>query len=187
MKIHYIQPYSVEKNIGKAINDAIDQITEPLGDCEDDWIVLTDHDMMWLLPDSKAQVERILNTTDYGILGCMTNRIRSKEQLVGGLFNENDQIREHIKIAEKCRENAGDHIKPAYNCVAAFMMCFRVSVWTQIGGFVKGVINFDRLFCDEARKICNAKIGIMSGVYVFHGYRMWSNTPLKEYKHLIKT
>lgn len=182
MQIHYIQPYSTEKNIGKAINEAINRLLPCDGS---DWIVLTDHDMLWLLPDSKAQVERILRGTNYDILGCMTNRIRSVEQLVGGRFSEDDRIREHIRIAETCRANAGDHVKPATGVVAAFMLCFQVNLWVRVGGFVEGVLNFDTQFCWEAQKIAEARIGIMAGVYVWHSYRLMSKNPKAECKHLL--
>lgn len=183
MKIHYVSPFSCEKNIGGAINDAIEAIDySPF----EDWIVLTDHDVLWLLPGSKAQVERILAATTYDVLGCMTNRIRSREQLVGGLFNEDDRIREHIKIAETCRENAGDTIKECYSgVVAAFMMCFRVSVWEKVGGFEEGTVTFDSVFCRWAREL-GYKIGIMSGVYVWHSYRLNQKNPKSYIQHLVK-
>lgn len=186
MKIHYIQPFSVEKNIGGAINNAIAEIMSvQLAQEHDSWIVLTDHDMLWLLPDSKTQVEAILHETDYDILGCMTNRIRSKEQLYGGVFSEDDRIREHIRIAQVCRDNAGNLVKPANGPVAAFMMCFKYTIWHNVNNFVENVINFDKQFCDEARRICNAKVGIMQGVYVWHSYRLWSKNARQDHSHLL--
>lgn len=182
MAIHYISPFRTDKNIGKGINDAIQNLRY----APDDWIVLTDHDTLWLLPDSKAQVERILATTNFDILGCMTNRIRSPEQLIGGKFIENDSIRDHIVLAEKCRENAGDYVKEAHNAVAAFMLCFRVSVWHKVGGFVENVLTFDSEFCRQARLICKAKVGIMCGVYIFHIYRLMQKNPKNFIKHLTK-
>ena len=181
MNIWYISPYSTEKNIGGCINKTIKQLNA----APDDWIVHCDMDILWLLPDSKAQVERILAVTDFDILSCMTNRLRSPEQLIGGKFIENDHIRDHIEIARKCRENAGDYVKRANSVVAAFMMCFRVSVWEQVSGFVEGVLNFDTQFCWEAQKICEAKIGIMSGVYVWHSYRLEHKNPKQFIDHLL--
>lgn len=185
MNVHYIQPYSTEKNIGLAINEAIAQLYD-VREQIDCWIVLTDHDTLWLLPDSKAQVDRILHSTNFDILGCMTNRIRSPEQLINGRFIENDSIRDHIMLAEKCRENAGDYVKEAHNAVAAFMLCFRVSLWTRVGGFVENVLTFDSEFCREARVICQAKVGIMCGVYVWHSYRLDKKNPKSYIKHLEK-
>lgn len=185
MKVHYISPYRADKNIGLAINEAIAQLHDVYEglDC---WIVLMDHDMMWLLPDSKAQVERILMTTEYDILGCMTNRLRLPDQLVGGKFIDNDKVRDHIVIAEKCREMWGDQVKTATGVVAAFMMAFRVDLWQRVGGFVENVLNFDAQFCWEAQKIAEAKIGIMTGVYVWHSYRLNQINPKTYIKHLEK-
>lgn len=182
MNVHYIQPFRIDKNIGLAINEAIQNLRY----YPNDWIVLTDHDTLWLLPDSKAQVERILMTTEYDILGCMTNRLRLSDQLVSGKFIDNDKIRDHIVIAEKCREMWGDQVKTATGVVAAFMMAFRVDVWQRVGGFVENVLNFDTQFCWEAQKIGEAKIGIMTGVYVWHSYRLNQTNPKSYIKHLEK-
>lgn len=187
MSIHYICPYSTVKNIGGAINDAIEQIAGYPRDAENDWIVLTDHDMMWLLPDTKAHVEEILlsDNVNFDIMGCLTNRIRSKEQLYGNIFNQDDRIREHIKIAGHCWKNGENTVKPAQGSVAAFMMCFKVSTYHKIGGFDQDCITFDRRFCDEARRH-GMSIGIMQGIYVWHSYRLMSAKPFNECNHLIK-
>jgi len=185
MNVHYISPYRPDKNIGLAINEAVKALI-PGTVYYDEWIVHIDQDAMWLLPDSKAQVERILTATPYDVLGCMTNRIRSREQLVGGVFNEDDRIREHIKIAEACRANAGDMVKECYSgVVAAFCTCFRVSVWETVGGFEEGTITFDSVFCRRSREL-GYKIGIMSGVYIFHNYRLNQTNPKNYIQHLIK-
>lgn len=180
MRIHYIEPYAIDKNIGKAINEAVKHIQFDL----DDWITLTDHDMLWLLPDTKAHVEAILATTDYDILGCMTNRLRLPEQLVGGRFNEDDRIREHIKIAGECWRNAGPLVIDAKGVMAGVCLCFRVSVWAKVGGFVEDTLGFEWHFNFEARKM-GFKVGLMKGIYIFHSYRLWSNHAKTDCKHLI--
>lgn len=178
MKLHWISPYRVDKNIGAAINEAIMNLRY----CPDDWICLTDHDVLFLLPDSKAQIERILlSETEFDVIGCMTNRIRSREQLVDGIFDLDDRIRQHIKIAETLQSDA---VVAAKGVMAAFMLCFRVSVWEKVGGFTEGVINFDTLFNSACRN-AGFKIGLMKGVYVWHSYRIMSKVPLQDFTHLI--
>jgi len=184
MNIHYIQPYRADKNIGKAINDAIEQISAPPRDCDGHWVCLTDHDMMWLLPDTKAHVEEILYTTEYDVLGCMTNRLRSPEQLVGGRFNEDDRIREHIRIAGECWQNAGPMVVDAQGVMAGMMLCFRIRAWEAVGGFVEDTPCFEWHFDFETRKM-GFKVGLMKGIYIFHAYRLWSNHPKTDTKHLI--
>lgn len=180
MKIHFIEPYRTDKNISKAINEAVKAINYS----PDDWFCLTDMDMMWLLPDTKAHVEAILAETEYDILGCMTNRLRSPEQLVGGRFNEDDRIREHIRIAGECWKNAGPMVIDAKGVMAGFCLCFRVSTWVKVGGFVEDTLGFEWHFDFEARKM-GFKVGLMKGIYVFHGYRLWSKNPRQDCKHLI--
>lgn len=180
MTTHYISPFRQDKNIGKAINESVINLTADLND----WVIHCDHDTLWLLPDSKYQVERILQTTPYDVLGCMTNRIRSKEQLVGGYFNPDDHIRGHIEIAELVRAAAGDLVVDARGVMAAFMLCFRVSAWEKVGGFVEGAVNFDSIFNQMCRS-AGMRIGLMKGVYVFHAYRIMSRIPLQDVTHLI--
>src|SRR3954467_15008139 len=103
MKVHYISPYRTDKNIGKAINEAIMGLNASV----DDWVVHTDQDVLWLLPDSKSQLEEILLTTQYRILAPRMNRLGNDYQLVPGVFNVTD-IRQHIALAYRMsRENYG--------------------------------------------------------------------------------
>lgn len=180
MKTFYISPYRTDKNFGLAINEAVKAINY----APDDWFCLTDHDTLWLLPDTKAQIERILQTTPYDVLGCMTNRIRSKEQLVGGYFNPDDRIKEHIRIAELCQSAGRDMVVEAKGVMAAFMLYFRVSAWEKAGGFAEVAINFDTIF-NQACRAQGLRIGLMRGVYVWHSYRLQSRIPLQDVTHLI--
>lgn len=163
-----------------AINEAVKAIEFS----HDDWFCLTDHDTLFLLPDTKAQIAEILSVTDYDVLGCMTNRIRSAEQLIGGRFNEDDRIREHISIARGCQAVAGNTIVTARRPLGAFMLCFRASVFMKVNGFREGVLNFDSIFCREAVH-AGFHTGIMRGVYVWHSYRLGSVNPKQQTSHLI--
>jgi hypothetical protein len=175
--VHYIQPYSTEKNIGGAINKAIIQLNAPA----DDWICLLDHDVMWLLPDSKARLERILLTTDYDILGPVTNRLAMPYQLVSGMFDITD-IKTHIDVAKKLES---DTVEPYPHILAAFCLCFRVKTWQQLGGFKENDITFDLIFCLMAQK-SKMKLGLCVGIYLFHTYRMFADENPKYYiKHLL--
>lgn len=68
--------------------------------------------------------------------------------------------------------------------MAAFMLCFRVSAWEKVGGFVEGTVNFDTVFCGAVRA-AGLRIGLMRGVYIFHVYRIMSKIPLQDVAHLI--
>ena len=177
MKCHWISPYDRAKNIGGAINQAIEQLNA----ADDDFIILTDQDVLFLLPDTKAHIINILETTKYGILGCLTNRLGSTEQLVAGMFNE-DSISKHVNCAAAQWRICGPAIYPA-EIVAAMLMCFKVSTWRALGGFDENRINFDWLFCTRAPKK-GLKVGIMAGIYILHLYRYGSKDPVNDYKHL---
>lgn len=177
MLIHWISPFRKDKNIGKAINEAIEQLKP--GD--DDFIIHTDQDVLFLLPDTKAHIIDILETTTFDILGCRTNRLGSSTQRVHGMFNE-DSISKHISCAEALWKLHGSDTH-ATEVVAAMLMCFKVSTWRRLGGFYENRLNFDYLFCIRAPKI-GLKVGLMTGIYVMHLYRYGSKDSQNDIKHL---
>lgn len=176
MSVHYISPYAIDKNIGGAINKAIRQLNAS----DEDWIVLTDHDVLWLLPDSKARLERILSNTEYDILGPVTNRLAMPYQLASNMFDVVD-IKRHMEVAEMLQS---DVVEPYPHILAAFCLCFRVSTWKQLGGFKENDVTFDLMFSLMAQK-AGLKLGLMVGIYLFHAYRMWSDNPKLDIKHLL--
>jgi len=176
--LHFISPYRIDKNIGKAINDAIIQLNPK----SSDWVILQDHDIMWLLPDSKKQLEEILSNTNYDLLGPVTNRLAQRYQLAYGYFDQFD-IREHVKYAKRLQEANYSVIQSTPNILAAFCLCFRVSLWEKIK-FVENSLQFDSQFSITAKKM-GFKAGIMLGVYVFHSYRILSDNPTQDISHLI--
>lgn len=178
--VHYIQPYSTAKNIGGAINLAI----ESLVSSDDDWIVLLDHDVMFLRPDSKSQIEEILETTTFDILGPLTNRLAMPTQLVPFLFDEPNILR-HIEAANAQHRHQYGVVKQTPDNLAAMVLCFRIGTWKFLGRFAENTLTFDSTFCSRARRTY-LKLGIMAGVYVFHLYRMgFEGDPKKNYKHLL--
>lgn len=182
MKVHYIQPYNKQTppNIGGAINSAIKQLNSD----STDWIVLIDHDVMFLRPDSKAQLEEILSKTDFGVLGAVTNRLAQNYQLVQGMFDVFD-VREHILKANELHELNYGTVIHTHAVLAAFCLCFKVSTWQIIGGFREACLSFDSQFSITARKK-GFKTGIMTGIYVYHLYRSWSDHPKGDIKHLLQ-
>lgn len=175
--IHYISPYRKDKDIGRAINNAIEDLsTEP-----NDWIVHMDHDAMFLLPDSKAQLETILNSTDFDILGPVTNRLGTIGQTMHGMFEERDMLK-HVQLAQKVSDKKYGLVTKFERHLAAFCMCFKAVAWRDLGGFEENVLDFDVRFCKKAKEQ-GLKLGIMPGLYVFHLYRMGKD--VNDYSHLI--
>lgn len=178
--IHYIQPYSTAKNIGGAINLAIESLLTTDGD----WIVLLDHDVMFLRPDSKWQIETFLEKTDIHILGCKTNRLALPYQLEPGMFEETD-ILKHIAVANELFETRRWNYLITREPLAAMMLCFKVSTWKRLGRFDENILSFDTTFCNRAI-LSKLTLGVMLGVYVFHLYRMGIPGEARlNYKHLL--
>lgn len=177
--IHYISPFRCDKNIGLAINHAIEQ----LHGAAFDWVVHLDQDAMFLRPDSKAQLEHILNNTDYDLLGPLTNRLFQRYQLVPKMFDVYD-IREHVKVADLHHTEYYGKVTRTPNILAAFCLCFRVQTWGKLGRFTENSLQFDSSFSTAAHK-AKLKVGIMPGIYVFHGYRLHSSNPKEDIRHLL--
>lgn len=177
MTISYIQPYRTDLNIGLAINEAIANVRNS------DWIVLLDHDVLFLRPDSKAQLEHILHTTQYDLLGPCTNRLAQRYQLIQGMFDEPD-IRKHIEVANRLHEDHYGLVQSTPNVLAAFCLCFRKSVWDKIP-FRENSLQFDSQFSVHTKR-AGFKSGIMQGIYVFHAYRLLSSNPKDDIRHLLK-
>lgn len=182
MSINYIQPYDKNSppNIGGAINAAIKAtISGP-----DDWFVLLDHDCMFLLPDSKRQLEEILESTDFDILGPTTNRLASQTQLIPNTFELTDLLY-HLNCANERAKRAYGQVTRVYDPLAAFCLCFRRRTWTELGGFPENNIQFDYLFCSRALRD-GKRLGVCTGIYVFHLYRLWSEGDARlEISHLV--
>lgn len=179
MSVHYISAFDPLKNIGGALNKAIAQLNAD----DNDWICSTDMDILWLRSDSKSQLEHILNNTDYDLLGPLTNRLGTQNQLVPNIFNE-DSITRHIEIAKERHDIAYGEIMPYNKVLAAFCLCFRVKTWKLLGGFSENNIVFDTNFAQKAYEH-KLKSGLLIGIYVFHLYRWGSHKPSIDIKHLL--
>lgn len=178
--IHYIQPYTTDKNIGRAYNEAISLLPE---DC---WVGLIDHDAMFLRPDSKAQIDNIIREQGdkWAVLGVVTNRLAGTHQLYQNRFNDSGDIREHLAIADQCHNDHYGEVIPTNINLAGLCMLFRKSTWEVVGGFKENSIRLDSEFTDSVQAI-GGKLGIMKGVYMFHLYRMWSPDPVYMINHLL--
>lgn len=181
MKIHYSNPYSTEKNIGKALNEFCAIVPDG------DWICLQDGDMMYLTPDWGKQIEEVVKKhgRNYSLIGCMTNRLGRKIQRHNEVFSNDFDIRNHLKIAEELRDKNWSVVEDITKKrkIAGMFMLFPKSLWNKIK-FQENCINFDDRFCQDIIKV-KGKLGLMKGLYVFHCYRIWSDTPHLYVRHLL--
>lgn len=179
MTIHYIQPFALDKNIGKAYNEACALIPA------DDWICITDHDVMFLEPTTKNLIAHNVEKyrDKYRLFTCMTNRLAIGHQLHNNQRSDDPDIRNHMEIARERRQTIGDLVSPYRHDVAGFFLLFSTKTWAA-NPFKERSIYFDTIFATSVRRN-NGRVGLMEGVYVFHLYRFGQPDPEHKANHLI--
>jgi GT2 family glycosyltransferase len=168
--IYHFRPYSVDKQFADAINTHCNLVPNP-----DDWIVITDGDMMFLTPDWGVIIDRAIKDhgNEYDLLGCWVNRVNP----TSGQFNAKDhysvalaasQIEANITVTDK---------------IGGFFMCFKKATWDKVGGFKQNTKWVDIDFCNSITN-SGGKIGLINQLYVFHLYRPWAKNPATDSRHL---
>ena len=173
-----IQPYSQDKKLGKAYNDAMSWVPN------DKWVILMDYDAMFLTPDGIGHVEEYIRRfPDTGIFTCYTNRLHpmSKGQLWQDRCEDNADIRHHIRIAEEVKKGLYN-VTEIKNPIGGFCMVIKKETW------IKHRFS-ESLFClgvdnDFSKRVMagGQRVLRMDGVYVFHTYRLMNGYMDK--KHL---
>lgn len=181
-KVWYSNPYSTEKNFGKALNDFCELVPD------NDWICLQDGDMMYLTPDWGVQIEAAIKKygQNFSLIGCVTNRLSKHKpiQLVPGVDYDNHDMRYHyqkaLELKEKHYAEVEDITDKKY--IAGLFMLFPKRVWNKVK-FKENINYFDHQFSTDVIK-AGGRLGLMKGLYVYHLYRIWSDNPSKAREHL---
>ena len=176
--IYYFAPFDINKNIGRSHNEHCSLVPN-----SDDWICITDSDILFLLPNTKKQISDVIEKNDFQVYGCLTNRIASPHQQFDG-FSENTDILYHKKIAEKLQKESYFDVEETRINIAGFLMIFQKKIWEKYR-FSDNSIRFDSEFTGKVMKD-GGKLGVMKGVYVFHDYRLGQTSPKYYINHLIK-
>lgn len=166
MKLHVLTPYAIDKNLGRAYNEAMDMIPDG------DWACLIDYDVQFLTPDAIAHIhEYIKRNPSAGMLTCYTNRIGCKQQLLNGVFNESADMLQHIKLAV----NQQKHLYKTtalQSLTSGFLMVISKATWQQYKFDETGkCLGVDNQFAERLLK-AGKTILRMDGIYVFHSYRL---------------
>lgn len=168
MKVHILKPYAIDKNLGRAYNEAMRMIPDG------DWACLMDYDTMFLTPDCgkilHEYAEKFPNT---GMFTCFTNRIHplAADQLLKGVLINNTDVQYHLYLAEQQREKLYTVTK-LNKLVSGFLMMVNRSTWNDIQ-FTNDMkcLGVDNDYC--ARLLDNGRsIVRMDGMYVWHTYRL---------------
>lgn len=182
-KVWYSNPYSTEKNIGKAYNEFCDIVPN-----ENDWIVLQDGDICFLTPKWGQQIKETIKLygEEFDLITCLTNRLARNIQRYKGEFSENHDMKHHALIAKELEDNHWCEIEDITKSkkVAGLLMIFKKSLWNKVK-FNENDPAFDDTFSKELIKR-GCKFGLMKGLYVQHAYRILSENPIGDRSHLLK-
>lgn len=178
-KVWYSNPYSTEKNIGKALNEFCELVPDG------DWICLQDGDIAYLTPKWGKQIEDTIKKygDTFGLIGCMTNRLGRQIQRAGDL-NDHHDMQRHSEIAFEMENKHYAEVEDITDkrYVAGMFMLFPKSVWKECK-FPENNIAFDDAFSLSVIKK-GYRLGLMKGLYVYHLYRIWSDNPIRDRAHL---
>lgn len=178
--IWWFTPGRGDKNIGRALNDHCALVQN-----EDDWIVTRDGDTMFLPPFWAKQVEDIIEEhgTKYQLFIPVTNRVASLKQRPFPKDFENYDILYHNGVAKKLFEEHYKEVERYKGFPAGLMLVFQKKTWNKVK-FREDRIDFDTIF-GRSLMMNGYKIGLMKGLYVFHGYRIGQPNPMRYKEHLL--
>jgi len=179
--IYTFQPFSLDKEThGDTLNAHCAIVPN-----DEDWILILDYDAMILSPKTYHVIHKAIeNNPGTKIFGAMTNRIGLHSNLIGKQPDPNDEIKRHIRMAEKLANDfPNGETKPAMVCPGFFML-FQKAYWKE-NNFQRPIENeygllFDLAFSRPAKE--NFGIKIIKGAYIWHSYRiMQSNYANKDH------
>ena len=176
MHIYYGIPYALDKNLGAEYNRYMNLL--PNGD---DWMVITDGDIM-LFDDFGHQIAEVIKKIpDAGLITCYTNRIaKNKAQLYEV---DSTDILVHRVIAKKVNKESRGQYRKINQRVSGFLMAIQKKTWKEVGKFPEipnKILDIDGLFSNKILR-SNKGIYIMRGVYVLHYYRFLEGAKYKDH------
>lgn len=161
-------PFSMEKNLGKAYNEAMQLIPDGSFAC------FRDSDTCFLTPDGPAIVHEYVNRfPDTDLFTCFTNRLTtlSPDQLLKGRVDEHSDIRTHINYAQKQKSKLYE-VTQLQRMISGFLMVINKETWKEFP-FREDLqcLTVDNNF-SKRLLLTGKKVLRMDGLYIFHIYRM---------------
>lgn len=169
-----ISPYSTDKNLGKAYNDAFrntsDEVTH---------ICFRDGDTCWLTPDYGVHVAEYVRLHPDAVLTCWTNRINAKAEQQANIVREDTDMNYHLTHANVYK-NYLYQVTPLHGFVSGFCLIVPRCVWDKYK-FAESQVYSDRgptnmlgVDNDFTNRIRAAGVQVlrMDGIYMWHTYRL---------------
>jgi len=174
--IHLITPWSNEKNLGKAYNDAFKKVGA------NDWICFTDLDAVHTTHFAPLYMEHVIkDNPSYSLFTAVTNRVFNKEQVPFPEYWQVDGMNFHRLTGEQLWKDKGVLVTDAKSLISGVVILTSKKAWKACGGFKDGMLGVDNEY-DKSIRAAGLKTGIMQGIYVQHFYRngdTWNKAHLK--------
>lgn len=174
-----IIPYSTQKNLGKAYNEAMALIPDGSHAC------IRDGDTAWLTPDYGVHLAEYIRLYPNSVLTCWTNRIneRAEQQSGWAAIREIVKMPDLISIAEDYRRQLYG-VTNITGFVSGFCLIIPKAVWLKYPFPEKqmyedrgphNLLGVDNYWTNEIRRN-GIQVLRMDGLLLYHTYRMIDNS-----------
>jgi len=178
MKIHFIVPWSTEKNIGRAYNESMEIVSE------NDWVCFIDGDAINTTTYFGLNIEKVINeNSNYSLFTCYTNRVIRKYQIPECDW-KNNNIEYHRQIGHNLWDKNGTLVMDITNLkpLSGVMILISKKTWKSIGKFTENrMLGIDNDIHKKVRQN-GLRVGLMKGIYLYHWYR---NGNINNKEHLL--
>ena len=166
--VYYFTPYDLGKNIGKAYNKHMALIPN-----DDDWGCLMDGDCCFLTPDWGSHINTVIKQNPTAqFFTCMTNRVGNLDQCYNRVIDNTFSILALKDKAVKCKKDYGHQIRPAKLPISGLFMLVKKELWNKCKFKEDGLLGVDNHYSMRAKKEHGAHCQVISGLYIFHYYRL---------------
>lgn len=176
MKVHFIIPYSQDKNLGKAYNESMRLVPDGDAAC------IMDYDVQLLTPDAPAIINKYANENYNSVLTCYTNRIHplNTEQLLTGKVQDEPNIALHILKAQDQVKKL-HNLSPVYNHFSGFLFVLPKSIWNKCPFPENGqCLGVDTEWFKTLKRN-NIPVLRMNRIYCWHTYRLVNGIQNKQH------
>lgn len=162
MTVHAIMPYRADRNLGRALNDAMAGIPDG------DWAALMDHDVMWTTPTWHPQLEELAAFAPKATFAVVTNRIASPWQRAPEVDIHNNDIAYHRAIgAKRAKDNRTLLDISQTKGFGGVVTLLSKDAWRDAGGYADGFYCVDHSLFYKLRAL-KRPIYLAEHVYVYH-------------------
>lgn len=158
--ITFCTPYDFEGNLARAYNKEVTR-------CDTPYLAICDRDILFTSPMFAERIKQVIETHGAAFYTCKTNRAACKWQLSTVTDWNNDNLKDHDKVAEILWRQHGTDITDHTNSQlwSGFFMVIPVEKWKPLPEG-KAILGVDNQIHNRADRVL-----LMEGIYCYHWYR----------------